>query len=62
MLEDYENDHHTGMNVEKISQLIYDYTSGYPVLVSTICKWMDEKNTNWDSRRFDRSSKASYHG
>ena len=47
MLEDYESDHHTGMNVEKISQLIYDYTSGYPVLVSTICKWMDEKNTNW---------------
>ena len=47
MLEDYENDHHTGMNVEKISQLIYDYTSGYPVLVSTICKWMDEKNTKW---------------
>ncbi|MDD6108599.1 MAG: AAA-like domain-containing protein, partial [Ruminococcus sp.] len=47
MLEDYENDHHIGMNVEKISQLIYDYTSGYPVLVSTICKWMDEKNTKW---------------
>lgn len=47
MLEDYENDHHTGMDIEKISQLIYDYTSGYPVLVSTICKWMDEKNTNW---------------
>ena len=47
MLEDYENDHHTGMDIEKISQLIYDYTSGYPVLVSTICKWMDEKNTKW---------------
>ena len=47
MLEDYESDHHTGMNVEKISQLIYDYTSGYPVLVSMICKWMDEKNTKW---------------
>lgn len=47
MLEDYENDHHTGMDIENISQLIYDYTSGYPVLVSTICKWMDEKNTKW---------------
>ena len=47
MLEDYESEHHTGMDIEKISQLIYDYTSGYPVLVSTICKWMDEKNTNW---------------
>ena len=38
MLNDYENDHHVGMNINEISQLIYDYTSGYPVLVSSICK------------------------
>ena len=43
MLTDYENDHHTGMNINEISQLIYDYTSGYPVLVSNICKLMDER-------------------
>jgi hypothetical protein len=30
------------MDIEKISQLIYDYTSGYPVLVSTLCKYMAE--------------------
>lgn len=42
MLTDYENDHHTGMDIENISQLIYGYTSGYPVLVSSICKLMDE--------------------
>lgn len=42
MLNDYENDHHTGMNIAGISQLIYDYTSGYPVLVSGICKKLDE--------------------
>ena len=29
--------------LQKLSQLIYDYTSGYPVLVSSICKYMDEK-------------------
>lgn len=46
MLTDYENDHHTGMNIANISQLIYDYTSGYPVLVSGICKLMDE-NLKW---------------
>lgn len=46
MLTDYENDHHTGMNIANISQLIYDYTSGYPVLVSGICKLMDE-NFKW---------------
>lgn len=42
MLCDYENEHKTGMNIAEISQLIYDYTSGYPVLVSTICKLNDE--------------------
>ena len=47
MLEQYENDHKPGMNIEKISQLIYDYTTGYPVLVSSICKLVDEQNTRW---------------
>lgn len=49
MLADYESGHHTGMNIQKISQLIYDYTSGYPVLVSSICKIIDEKNKNWNA-------------
>ena len=44
MLQDYENDHHTGMNINEMCQLIYDYTSGYPVFASGICKLMDEKN------------------
>lgn len=43
MLTEYEQDHHTGMDIQKLSQLIYAYTSGYPVLVSSICKYMDEK-------------------
>lgn len=43
MLTEYEKDHHMGMDIAKLSQLIYDYTSGYPVLVSSICKYMDEK-------------------
>ena len=42
MLQEYEADHHTGMNVEQIAQLIYDYTSGYPFLVSRLCKLLDE--------------------
>lgn len=42
MLEDYEHDHHTGMDIMEISQLIYDYTSGYPVLVSSFCAYMDK--------------------
>ncbi|MGN0612558.1 MAG: AAA-like domain-containing protein, partial [Porcipelethomonas sp.] len=46
MLETYENDYHTGMDISEISQLIYDYTSGYPVLVSSICKRNDENLEN----------------
>ncbi|MCC8067217.1 MAG: ATP-binding protein [Clostridiales bacterium] len=42
MLKDYENDHQTGMDIQMISELIYDYTSGYPVLVSAMCKRLDE--------------------
>lgn len=43
MLSQYEEDYHTGMNIEKISELIYEYTSGYSFLVSRLCKLMDEK-------------------
>jgi len=43
MLCEYEKDYHTGMNLEEIAGLLYDYTSGYPYLVSRICKLMDEK-------------------
>lgn len=49
MLEDYERDRHTGMDIPAISQLIYEYTSGYPVLVSSICKQLDEQKTSWKS-------------
>ena len=42
MLEEYEADHHTGMNIPDIAKEIYLYTSGYPVLVSSICKSIDE--------------------
>lgn len=45
MLRDYETDNHTGMNVEQIAGLIYEYTSGYPFLVSRLCKLMDEDVT-----------------
>jgi len=43
MLCEYENDYHTDMNLDEIAGLLYDYTSGYPYLVSRICKLLDEK-------------------
>ncbi len=42
MIREYEDDHHTGMDVQEVAEEIYAYTSGYPVLVSTLCKYMDE--------------------
>jgi hypothetical protein len=57
MLTDYENDHHTGMNINDISQLIYDYTSGYPVLVSTLCRYMD-KLDSWSKDGLVNANKA----
>lgn len=56
MLMEYEKDHHVDMDIAKLSQLIYDYTSGYPVLVSMVCKHMDESG-NWDSLSFENAVK-----
>lgn len=43
MLKEYEADYQTGMNTDEIATLIFDYTAGYPFLVSRLCKVMDEK-------------------
>jgi len=48
MLNDYENDHKTGMDMEAISKEIRAYTSGYPYLVSRICQKIEEElNRDW---------------
>ncbi|MCD8155022.1 MAG: ATP-binding protein [Clostridiales bacterium] len=56
MLTQYEEDYNTGMDISGISELIYNYTSGYPVLVSRICKLLDEKIAG--SSMFPGKSKA----
>jgi len=43
MLMEYEAVYSTGMNVEEMAALLYDYTSGYPFLVSRLCKLIDER-------------------
>lgn len=43
MLSEYESDYQTGMNTEKMASLLYEYTSGYPFLVSRLCQIMDER-------------------
>lgn len=46
MLGEYEKDHHTGMFPQAVAEEICAYTSGYPVLVSGICKYIDEDISN----------------
>ena len=59
MLSDYENDAHTGMDIEAISGELYHYTDGYPYLVSWLCKWIDEQgDREWSSEGVRKASKA----
>jgi hypothetical protein len=44
MLADYESDHNTGMDIPPVSRRLRYYTSGYPYLVSCLCKIIDEGN------------------
>ena len=55
MLDEYEADHHTGMDVELIAGTIREYTNGYPFLVSRICQLIDERMV---SEHFDSLAKA----
>jgi hypothetical protein len=67
MLREYENDHRIGMDTDEMAGLIYEYTAGYPFLVSRLCKLMDEKiaghagfsslNTVWTREGFFESVK-----
>ena len=43
MLREYEEDNKTGMDIHAIAKSVYEYTSGYPYLVSAICKLLDEE-------------------
>ncbi len=44
----FHPERHTGMDIKAISEEIYKYTSGYPFLVSKLCKVIDEElGRNW---------------
>lgn len=43
MLAEYEADYHTGMDVRRMAQLLYEETCGYPFLVSRLCQLMDKQ-------------------
>ena len=63
MLNDYENDVHTGMDIKAISEEIYKYTTGYPFLVSYICKKIDEEfDQKWTSESVVKAVKVLVQG
>lgn len=57
MIAEYKSDH-AGvpevdiMDAHEMAQLLYDYTSGYPFLVSRLCQILDEKKLRWDKDGF----------
>jgi hypothetical protein len=57
MLNDYESDCRTGMDIPAISERRYFYTSGYPFLVSDICKVIDETTLTWDIDGVDTAAR-----
>jgi hypothetical protein len=57
MLRSYEDDHATGMDIPAIANRIYYYTSGYPFLVSRLCKTIDEKPLVWSTQSVDEAVK-----
>ncbi len=64
MLEEYEADHHTGMDTGSIAKAIREYTNGYPFLVSRICQLIDEEVSKtmslpdaWTARGMDEAIK-----
>ena len=64
MLEEYEADHHTGMDTAAIAKSLREYTDGYPFLVSRICQLIDEEISQamplseaWTGRGIDEAVK-----
>ena len=58
MLNDYKREKQVEMDVETIAGEIYHYTSGYPVLVSAICKIIDEElDQIWTTANIRRAVK-----
>ena len=53
MLASYEEDHHTGMDLQAMAKEIYDFTDGYPYLVSRLCQIIDENDFEWNHLGMD---------
>jgi len=57
MLKEYEAQHQKKMDIAKVSTRLYYYTSGYPFLVSLLCKSIDEDGLSWTGEGVDEAQK-----
>ena len=64
MLDEYEADHHTGMDTVAVARSVHEWTNGYPFLVSRICQLVDESvskemppDRSWTSRGINEAVK-----
>jgi len=48
MLAEYKAEHNLDFDNVSVAQMIYDYTSGYPFLVSRLCQIIDAEGWTWD--------------
>ena len=58
MLTEYKQDHQIDFDEKNIAQMIYDYTSGYPFLVSRLCQIIDESGYTWDKEGVLKATQA----
>lgn len=49
MLKEYEEEHHTGMDIQTMADDLYEVTGGYPYLVSCLCKKLDKTGACWNT-------------
>jgi len=58
MLKEYSSERNIEMDICKISEMIFYYTSGYPFLVSRMCQIIDDRimvNKKWQSECIDEA-------
>lgn len=58
MLSDYESEHHTGMDIARVALEIWNYTHGYPFLVSRICQEINEAALAWTDQGIQSAVKG----
>ncbi len=58
MLNEYEKDHQTGMDIEAVSKELRACTNGYPFLISRLCQTIDEDlEKNWTAQGVQKAVK-----